>query len=224
MKSKYKRDISGEYFRPLSSFRYNPCYHPHVANNKQLVLAKNINRSYGISEGSMLRLIMYAEIALSNAIDREIELSYSDLSEIIEFEQDPVPIDKIVFKGGSKSFEITNPHIIDNLYYSIIDLFNFQENVKKRGSGKKYSSDAAVKNVAAELFSELTRTEKISDGKSYCIIGYIFCLYNIHLESEDPILSEDQYNSLKKEQHVLTETYLQYLAGRIKKLLRPEMR
>lgn len=219
MKSKYKRDISGDYHRPLSSFRYNPCYHPHVANNKQLVLAKNINRSYGIPEGNVLRMIMYAELALSHATEREIELSYSDLSEIIEFEQDPVPIEKIVFRGGSKSFEITNPYIIDNLYYSIIDLFNFQENIRKRAEGNKSSSDALIKSVATEIFSELTIGEKITAGKSYCIIGFIFCLYNVHLESEDPILSEEQHNLLKRENQGVTETYLQYLAARIKRYM-----
>ncbi len=216
MKSKYKREISKDYLRPLSSFRYNPCYHPHVATNKQLVLAKNLSRSYGIADGNVLRMIMYTEIALSHSADREIELSYSDLSEIIEFEQDPVPIERITFQGGSKSFEITNPHIIDNLYYSIIDFFNFQEIIRERGSDKERSSDAVIRSVAAELFNALTNEEKISEGKSYCIIGYIFCLYNIHLKPDGPILSEDQYNLLKKEKQNKTETYLQYLAGRVK--------
>jgi len=216
MKSIYKREISADYFRPLSSFRYNPCYHPHVASKKQLVLARNLSRSYQFPEGNILRLIMYTEIALNNAVDRDIELSYSDLSEIIEFEREPEPIDKLVFKSKNKSFEIVNPFIIDHLYYSIIDLFNFQQTIKKRRSVEKISTDEPKKKVAAELFDELTQTEKISHGKSYCIIGFIFCLYNIHLESESPLLSENHYNKLIKEDPGIKETYLQYLAGRIK--------
>lgn len=219
MKSLYKREISEDYFRPLSNFRYNPCYHPHVASKKQLVLARNLSRSYQLTEGKILRLIMYTEIALNNATDRDIELSYSDLSEIIEFEREPEPIDKLVFKSKNKSFEIVNPFIIDHLYYSVIDLFNFQQTVKKRRSGERISADESKKKVAAELFAELTQTDKISERKSYCIIGFIFCLYDIHLESEGPILSENNYNKLIKEDPAITETYLQYLARRIKSYL-----
>jgi hypothetical protein len=225
MKSQYKRDISEDYFRPLKTFHYNPSFHAVTATNKQLVLTTNLHRSYGIREGNMLRLIIYADISLRWATESEIELYYSDLHEIAEFEKKPFPIERIVFRGSDKplgypkSFEITNPYLIDKLYYSLIELINFQEIIKKKKSRKKRTSATIIKKVATELFNELTQVEKMSDWKSLCIIGYIFCLYKIGIKNEEPIMTEEKFNLLKHEKQIETETYLQYLAHRIKRYI-----
>src|SRR5450759_1705335 len=108
MKSEYKRDISKQYFRPLKSFRYNPSIHSSFANNKQLALAKNLNRSYGIPEGNLLRLIIYTDIAFSWSYESEINFYYSDMSGIAEFEKEPEPIKELFFRGDNKSILITN--------------------------------------------------------------------------------------------------------------------
>jgi hypothetical protein len=221
--SKYARVISKEYFKLLKRYNYNPS----LANNKQIELAEKLSKKYDIHEGNILRLIMYAGIAWSYATDSEIEFFYSDMTEIADFEKEPVPIDKIIFRGSSKSlgssksFEITNPYLIDKLYYSMLDFMDFQNVLKKRRSDtkKKRPSAKIVKLIATEIYNELTKVEKISEWKSYCIIGYIFCLYNIGLKTKEPILSEEKYNLLQKEKRKVTETYLQYLATRIKRYI-----
>ena len=213
----YKRDIAKEFFRPLKSFRYNPFFHPSIANNRQLVLAKNLHRSYGIPEGNILRLIMYTDIALSNPTNSEIQVYYSDLSEIADFEKNPIPIEKVVFRGNAKAFEITNPYLIDKLYNSLLELIDFQKITQEKQAKKKLTSATIIKKVARELLNELTQVEKISNWRSLSIIGYIFCLYNIGLKSKEPILSEEKFNLLQKGKQAVTETYLQYLASRIER-------
>jgi len=215
----YKRDIAKEFFRPLKSFRYNPFFHPSIANNRQLVLAKNLHRSYGIPEGNILRLIMYTDIALSYPTNSEIQVYYSDLSEIADFEKNPMPVEKVMFRGNAKEFEITNPYLIEKLYNSLLELIDFQKITQEKLAKKKITSATIIKKVARELFNELTQVEKISNWRSLGIIGYIFCLYNIGLKSKEPILSEEKFNLMQKGKQNVTETYLQYLAGRIERYI-----
>jgi len=214
-----KRDTNKEYFRPLKSFRYNPFFHPSIANNRQLVLAKNLHRSYGIPEGNILRLIMYADIALSYPTDSEVQVYYSEISEIADFEKSPIPIEKVVFRGNAKAFEITNPYLIDKLYKSLLELIDFQKITQEKRAKKKSTSAKIIKKVATELFNQLTQVENISNWRSLCIIGYIFCLYNIGSKSQGPILSEEKFNILQKGNQILNETYLQYLASRIEQYI-----
>lgn len=215
MESHYKRDISNDYFMPLKGFHYNPSVHPSVANNRQLALVKNLHRSYSIAEGNLLRLIVYADIALSYATESEIQLYYSDLQEIASFEHNPEPINKVVFRGENKAFEITNPYLIDELYKSMLNLIDFRKIIKNKHSKKKRPSGAIIKKIATELFHELTEAEGLSEWKSLCVIGYIFRLYGISLKSEDPILTEDEY----KKQTFQPQPYLTYLSGRIKRYI-----
>lgn len=221
MKSEYKRDISQEYFRPLKSFNYRSDFHPSVANNKQIELTNKLSNEYGIPEGNLLRLIMYADIAWSYATESEMQVYYSDMTEIAEFEKVPEPIKEIFFRGNNKSILISNPYLIDKLYNSMLDFMDFQKILKekKTDTKKKRPSAKIVKLIATELFNELKQVEKITEWKSYCIIGYIFCLYKIGIKKEDPIMTEEKFNYLKNEKQVVTETYLQYLAHRIKRYI-----
>ena len=221
MKSQYKRDISKEYFRPLKSFSYNPSFHPSVANNKQLVLAKNISRSYPIPEGNILRIIMYTDIAVSYATESEIDFYYSDMKEISDFEKEPISIEKVVFKGSAKSIEITNPYLIDRLYKSLFEIMDLRNILKERRTNKtkKRPSAKIIKLIATEIHNELTTVEKISSWKSCCIIGFIFALYSIGLKTEESIMTEKEFEIEKATKQVITETYLSYLSKRIDKYI-----
>jgi hypothetical protein len=215
MEMKKKKDVSKVYFKPLKSFRYNSSFHHSVANTKQLVLAKNLNRSYNISEGNILRLITYADIALKLATESEINFYYSDMMEIADFEKDPTPIEKIIFKGRSKSFEITSPYLIDRLYISLLDIMDFQKILKKGQDKNGQASASIIKKVATEIYNELTTIEKLSSRKAYCIVGFIFAFYKIGLKPHEPILTEKEFEIEKKTNKIFTGTYLQYLSKQI---------
>lgn len=218
MKSLYNKDLTRRSFRPLKNFRYNPFFHPSVANNKQLVLAKNLSRSYGVTEMNVLRLIMYSDFALSYAHESEIQVQFSDLKDISEFDESREEVRRIVFTGDTKSFEITNPHLIDELYKSMQNFIEFHR-IKNKKPNKKGISDTIIKKVANELYKELTEVERISEWRSLCIIGYVFCLYNVCLDSEQPIMTEEKFNLSDPEIRAPSETYLQYLSARIKQYI-----
>ena len=233
MESQPKREISQVYFVPLKSFKCRPLFHSSVANNKQMVLAKNLHRSYRIPEENALRLIMYTEIALSYTTESEIQVYYSDLKEIADFEKDPFQIEKVVFKGGSKdaaytrSFEIANPYLIDSLYNSMIELLDFQKITKEKHKKEQSTSATIIQKVATELYIELTEKEKISKWKALCIIGFIFSLYKVGLKKDEPIMTEEEYNAQKEARNakeiIITESYLQYLGDQIKSYINMEI-
>ena len=54
------------------------------------------------------------------------------IEEIAEFEKRPFPIEKLFFRGDNKSFTITNPYLIDELFSSMLDYYGFLENVLKK--------------------------------------------------------------------------------------------
>jgi hypothetical protein len=218
MGSQYKRDISQNFFKPLIRYHYNPSF----ANSKQIELAEKLSKGYSLDEGNILRLIMYADIAWSYATESEILVYYSDLKEIADFEKDSVPIEKIVFRGYAKSFEITNPYLIDKLYYSMIDLFDFQKIIKEKGAKKKRLSAKIVKLIATEIYNELTQVDKIKNWKSLCIAGFIFGLYNIGLKKDEYIMNQEQHEldrANKKLKGITTQTYRQYLRDRMKRYI-----
>ena len=226
MESKHKKGNQDPNFRPLKSFRYNPHLHPPVANNKQLVLAKNLSRSYGIQESSILRLIMYVDIALHWVINRDIGNFYNDLNEISDFEKEPFSIEKLTFSGPGEtpgthcSFEITNPYLIDRVYNSLIDLLNFQQIIKNKESDQKKASKSVIRKVANELYRELTAEEKITGSKPLYIIGYIFSIYGVGFKDNEPIMTEKEFNAVKKtikRKDVSSDgSYLKYLSGAVK--------
>jgi len=218
MKSPYKINITRKNFKPLKNFRYNPFFHPSVASNKQLVLSKNLSRSYVSTEMNILRLIMYADFALSYAHESEIQVQFSELKDISEFEESHEDVQKIVFSGKTKSFEIINPHLIDELYKSMQNFIEFHR-IRNKKPKDKHSSDSIVKKLANELYIELTDIERISEWRSLCIIGYIYCYYEVCLESEEPIMTEEQFNTSDMEKRAFSETYLQYLSARVKQYI-----
>jgi hypothetical protein len=223
MKSDEKSDNSKEYLSPLNSFRYNPLLNSSIANNKQMVLAKNLHRSYNIPEGNILRLIIYADIALHNTRGKERNLYYSDLSAIGDFINTQDPLEKIVFRGREKSFEIASPYLIDKLYHSLLGMVDFRNKGKESSSGKKAASSVVIKELATELYTELTDKEKITGSRPLYIIGYIFSLYNVRLKKDDIILTEKEFKARLEKMHpegiTKPETYLQYLGRHIKPLI-----
>jgi hypothetical protein len=222
MESQYQRDITQQYFRPLKSFLYNPSLHWSTANNKQLKLAEKLSKEYPIPEGNILRLIIYADVAWSYATDSEIQVYLSDMTEIAEFEKEPEPIEKIVFRGSAKSFEITNPYLIDQLYYSMIDLLNFQKIIKEKGAKKKRPSAKIIHLIATEIYNELTQVEQITGSKPFYIAGYIFGLYNIGIKKDDYVMNEEQHEidrQQKKIKGITTHSYRQYLRDKMKNII-----
>jgi len=230
MELQYKRNIDKEYFRSLDSFNYSPIFH--APNPKQKMLIEKINSSYYIPLGNINRLVQYTEIALNYALESELEYYDSDRSELEKFENDPFPISRIEFMGWqkgsrfSKTFEISNPYLIDKLYNSVFEYINFHETKPKNGNTdkkKKRPSATLIKKVATQIFKELTKVNNISEWQSLCIIGYIYSYYEIGLKKEEPIMTEEVWNLSKKGKEkkgiIITETYLQYLAARIKRYI-----
>jgi hypothetical protein len=220
MKSDEKGEILQESLSPLSSFLHNALLNPSVANNKQMVLAKNLHRSYQVPEGNILRLIIYADIVLNRTRGKERNLFFSDLSAIADSGKNKTVFEKVVFKGREKSFEISSPYLIDKLYNSLLAIIDFRNTGKKDFSVKKPASSASIKKLATELYSELTEKEKITGSKPLYIIGYIFSLYNVGLKKGEPILTEKEFkvrvDKMKPEGETNAENYLQYLSRRIR--------
>lgn len=205
-----------DFFKPLKSFCYNPYFHPYMANNKQTVLAQKLNRSYGIPLGNILRLIMYTDIALSLADESELELDYSDLKQIAEFEKEPEIFEKLIFVGKKKSIEIENPFLIDRMFRSLVNIVDSRNIIKSKRKRRRKTSSVIVKKVALELYNELCNVENFSPWRSLCIIGYIFALYKVKLDDEEVIMTEEEFDLKNKDRKTSPETYLQYLSSRIK--------
>lgn len=205
-----------DYFKPLKYFRYNPYIHPYTANNKQTVLAQKLNKSYGIPLGNILRLIIYTDVALSLANESELQLYYSDLKQIADFEKEHDAFEKLIFAGKSKSIEIKNPFLIERVFMSMINLIDSHSIIRRKGPKKERTSSLILKKVATEIYTELYEEEKFSPWRSLCIIGYIFALYKVKLDDGDTILTEEEYDQKNKDSKTEHETYLQYLSSRIK--------
>ena len=229
MESQYKRDINQEYFRSLNSYNYSPVYH--APNPGQINLIEKIHRDYEIASGNINRLIQYTELALTYALESELKYYDSDGAEVDKFEKEPFPIKEIVFSGWQKgtnfqkSLKITNPYLINKLYAALIEYMNYKNNTKGSNTTKKKKriSTTLIKKVATEIFNELTQVNKITEWQSLCIIGYIYSYYCIGLKTEEPILIEEEYDLMVEEKEkkgqIVTESYLQYLAARIKRYI-----
>lgn len=216
MVKKPEGDTESGYFKPLKSFRYNPYIHPYTANNKQTILAQRLNKSYGIPLGNILRLIIYTDVALSLGNESELQLNYSDLKQIAEFEKEHDTFEKLIFAGKNKSIEIKNPFLIQRIFMSMINLIDSHSIIKGKGAQKKKTSSLILKKVATELYNELSTEEKFSPWRSLCIIGYIFALYKVKLDDGGTILTEEEYDQRNRAGNDLPETYLQYLSSRIR--------
>jgi hypothetical protein len=209
-------DTHRDYFKPLKSFRYNPYFHPYTAANKQTVLAQRLNKSYGVPLGNILRLIMYTDIALSLANESDLQLYYSDLKQIADFEKEPQIFDKLIFVGKNRSVEIENPFLIERVFRSMINLIDSRNIIRNKSNTKKKTSSVILKKVATELYRELCTEEKFSPWRSLCITGYIFALYKVRLDNEEIIMTEEEFDQKNKDNKVVSETYLQYLSSKIK--------
>lgn len=222
-KSNYRRDINKDYFFPLSEFKFNPSFHWSVARYEQQRLTERLHERYNnITELDFLRLIVYAGRALGLASEVDIKLYFSDMEEIGSFEKEPFNIDKVVFRGYSKesgytkSFEITNPYMVDQLYHFLRELFDYRAIIKEKQSQKKPPSGEIIKLIGSEIFNDLIGHEDISTWKAECILAQILSIYQIGLRVDEPLMTEQQhqdYNSEMKEKNIPTESYLTYCRG-----------
>jgi hypothetical protein len=229
VKPQYKRDLDKEYFRSLQSYNYSPVFD--TPNPGLKILIDKINSIYKIPRGNINRLLQYTEIALNYALESELKFYNSDRLEFEKFENDQFPISTVEFKGwqkGSrfpKKFEISNPYLIDKLYriafeYAILETEIINSNIDQK---KKRSSATLLKKVATQLFNELKRDINISEWQSLCIIGHIYAFYGVGLKKGEPIKTEEAWSlSIKDKEKLgqtITESYLQYLASRIKRYI-----
>jgi len=221
--SNYKRDINQDYFLPIREFKFNPSFHWSVARYEEQRLAESLHKRYPeIYEMNFLRLIMYAGRALGLASEVDIKLYYSDMEEIGTFEEDPFNIDRVVFRGYSKeagftkSFEITNPYMVDQLYHALMELFDFKSIIKDKQSRKKPLSGDIIKLIGTEIYGNLIKYDGISRWKADCILAQIFSIFSIGLRVDEPLMTEQQYQehcSKMKDLDIKTVSYLTYCRG-----------
>lgn len=185
-------------------------------NDKQMVLAQNIHRSFGITEKNILRLIAYTGYTVSSAARVLAGFNYNFIKEVSGFLPDARSIRKVSFTGETKSLDIMNGFIAQELFNSLLEII---ENNKSGGDLKTspaLSADENVKMIATELLDELKNNEKLSSWRALCVIGYIFLLYDLKLENEDSLLSEADYRRENKITGADSKSYLNYLSARIK--------
>jgi hypothetical protein len=228
MEPEQKKGISDPDFTSLENYSYNSHLHPPV-RNKQLVLAKNLHRSYGIPEANILRLIMYSDFAFHMGTGGDNELSLSELKEIANLDRTSFSIERIIFRGkaGSPgtpaSFEISNPYLIERLYNSLTDLLNLHSDKLKKHSSKGRKPATLLKKIARELYAELRKEEGITGSRPLYIIGYIFSIYGFGSEDTEPILTEKEFNARKRNRKdkglIPAGSYLKYLASSVKKFI-----
>ena len=220
MESRYKRDLSLQYFRPLKSVHYSPW--SHFPSPNKLELAEKLSRDYKIHIEKIFHLMKYVEIADSWALTSEIQLYYSDRQEVLKFEKDTEPIKTIKFECENKHLEITNPFVIDRIYSYLFKIYKDERHVQS--DKKKRPSAKIVKLIATEIYNDLLpliQSEK-PRWKALCIVGYIFGLFNIGLKSNDYIMNQEQHEAdriKKRRKDIPTETYLQYLSSHMKRYI-----
>jgi len=203
-KSNYIRQESDIHFKPLSEFNGEW----RISDDK-IELSKKLSENYGISEDKILHLIQYVEFAFLSDIPGIINNVVTDINQVQNFENDPQSIISIKFECKNKHFTITNPNTIDKIYSLLFNtMFEMTPNITKQK--KKILSEVSIKRIATELYDELTKKYEISEWKSYCIIGFIFAFYEIGINFDHPIMTEQQYKN---------GSYLTYLSGNIKRYI-----
>lgn len=223
METQYKRNITEDSFYPLKKFRYILPFHWQTAKPEQLALSEQLSSQYHLPVGNILRLIMYVDRAWYVAQESEYQLYYSDRHSLIEYDKKNEPIEKITIHGKNGAAEITNPHLIDTVYYFMIDKLESS----KKDQKKKRPSERIIKLIANEVYNEIIPWLKTDNGrtavtprwKALCITGYIFGLYNIGIKKDEYIMNQEQYKEnrhKRKRKDGNLETYLQYLSGNMK--------
>lgn len=223
------RDIDKDYFLPLKWYRYEP--NPYLFDKSQIDLAEKLTQHYNLFPGNALRLIGYAERALTWALKSEQKFSVDDWGEFLQFQENPPPIRKVTFQGDGKSFVIRNPYWIDELYKRISELIttaNIQgidetaaspiESLLKSNhiTRKTRPSTRIIKKIGTEIYRELVDVEKLTKWKAECILVQILSIYKIGLkvgESLKTAREHHEYNETRKSKYPI-ESYLQYCRGK----------
>ncbi len=136
------------------------------------------------------------------------------------FANNPKAIKEIIFVSENGSFPIQEPDIIEDIYSYLFGkhFFNYKTAYKPDNHKVRYSAPV-IKSIATDVFKELTTVDKISKWKSQCIIGYIFTLLKISLKEEEPIETEEEFNTKNKKLDLDRGPYSTYLTGRIKRYI-----
>lgn len=194
-KNYYSRTIPPDpHFKPLSEF---VCQWP--VTEGQILLSKKLANDYALAEDRFLHLIQYVEFAFLPDDSKIIQQAFEDITRNLN------PEDNFTVKleYENKFTEITKDG-------DTITSKNWSVPFK----GKKIFLEQSIKKIATEMFNELTGKDKLSDWKSYCIIGLIFAFYQIGINYNYPILTEVEHKISQP-----GENYLSYLSGNIKRYI-----
>lgn len=191
-------------FKPFPEWDGKPGIYHHE-DIPEWGLTEKLSKDYGLSGEKINRLIQYVVYAFGTSSFFEEEIK------VLNFEKEPEPILSVRFESRNKHFTITDPKIIDKLYKLLLGenhLFKLANPYDKE----------IIKEIATEVFRELTTKENISKCAAYCIIGFIFAYHGYGI-CREKLMTEGEfiYDTLEKESKgiAVNKTYLQYLEGRI---------
>jgi hypothetical protein len=202
----------------LKDFRFElrHCIRLFDISDKQIAVAQNIHRSFGIPEKSIINLIVFTGYILRSGEKSTRGFNYSFIREISEFLPAAGQIKAVTFSGESKSLSVTNPELTARLMEALIGIIDNLSANKVADPADPRFRDKNIKNLAGELYEELVRNEKLTPWRALCVVGYIFLLFELKLESEEALLNESEFLNKMKATGDTAKSYLNYLSDRIK--------
>jgi hypothetical protein len=204
--------------RRLKDFRFElrHCIRLFDISDKQIAVAQNIHRSFGIPEKSIINLIVFTGYILKSGEKSSPGFNYSFIREISDFLPVAGQISAVTFSGESKSLTVTNPELTGKLMEALLAIIDNLSTEKVADSADPQIRDRNIKKLAGELYEELVSNEKLTPWRALCAVGYIFLLFDLKLGSEEVLLNESEFQNKIKASGDTAKSYLNYLSDRIK--------
>ena len=204
----------------LTDFRYDlrHCFKLFDISDKQIAVAQNIHRSFGIPEQNIIRLIAFTGYIISSTGKNSNNFNYSFIREVTEFLNDAGNIKTVSFSTESKSLTVKNTKLAGSLLESLVDLIN-SKSITSGTTSASLSNNENIKQLAGELYEDLVTNEKLTPWRALCVIGYIYLLFDLKLDDEEQLLAEHEFQQRNKNSGSNSKTYLNYLTDRIKNYL-----
>jgi hypothetical protein len=195
-KNYYSRIITDPHFKSLSDFNIQQ-----PITEGQIELSKKLSNDYGLTEDKFLHLIQYVEFAFIPDNTENNQRLFEEIGRMID-------------DDSKKDFTINLEY--ENKHSEIVKngdsiTFNYGSTPYK---GKKIFLEESIKKIATEIFNQLTKEKNISKWQSLCIIGFIYAFYQIGINYNYPILTEEVHKIKRP-----GENYLSYLSGNIKRYI-----
>jgi hypothetical protein len=202
----------------LKDFRFElrHCIRLFDISDKQIAVAQNIHRSFGIPEKSIINLIVFTGYILKSGEKSTQAFNYSFIREISEFLPVAGQIKAVTFSGESKSLTVTNPELTGKLMEALLGIIDNLSTDNAADTGDPKSRDSNIKKLAGELYEELVKNEKLTPWRALCVAGYIFLLFDLKLENEEVLLNESEFTNKMKASGDTAKSYLNYISDRIK--------